>query len=433
MDDRTATRAPAPGENVMRKPTIRRPRRMNAHVGGRAEPEVVEIQASELGGLFAAPNWLRDLGVMAWLVAGVAIVVTAAIALLSATHTIVMPMVTAAIIAAVLSPVVRLLNKWGLPRAGGTVLVLLLVVLIGFGIGVLVMTGITSEGPALTSKLSAGVEKLEAWLQDAGVSASAAAQANASASNGVSSAFHRLLDGITSSLESLGSLVIFLTFTLLGLVFLLKDGPTIRNWTERHLGLPHDLARAATGRVLTSLRGYFGGVTAIAVFNGVVVGAGAWLLGVPLAGSIAVVTFVGAYIPYLGAWVAGAFAVLVALGGSGTEEAIAIAIICLLANGILQQLIQPIAFGATLGIHPLAVLIVTITGGSLFGMIGLVLAAPLTAAAVRIASDVARAKALEEQAAAADPAAPDPAAPDPAAPDPAFPGPAFPGPAFPET
>jgi predicted PurR-regulated permease PerM len=56
-------------------------------------------------------------------------------------------------------------------------------------------------------------------------------------------------------------------------------------------------------------------------------------------------------------------------------------------------MVQPIAMGATLGIHPLAVLIVTIGGGALFGMIGLVLAAPLTSAAVKIAADVAKAKA----------------------------------------
>jgi predicted PurR-regulated permease PerM len=71
------------------------------------------------------------------------------------------------------------------------------------------------------------------------------------------------------------------------------------------------------------------------------------------------------------------------------------AVIVLLANGALQQLIQPIAYGAALGIHPLAVLIVTIGGGSLFGTIGLILAAPLTSAIVRISSDLARARAAE--------------------------------------
>ena len=121
------------------------------------------------------------------------------------------------------------------------------------------------------------------------------------------------------------------------------------------------------------------------------VGGGALLLGVPLAGTIAAVTFFGAYIPYLGAWSAGAFAVLIALGGAGTDAAIGMAVLQLLANGILQQMVQPIAYGAALGIHPLAVLVVTIAGGALFGAAGLILAAPLTSAVVRISADLSRA------------------------------------------
>jgi predicted PurR-regulated permease PerM len=80
-------------------------------------------------------------------------------------------------------------------------------------------------------------------------------------------------------------------------------------------------------------------------------------------------------------------------------------VVVLLANGALQQMIQPIAFGATLGIHPLAVLIVTIAGGSLFGTIGLVLAAPLTSAAVHISTDLARARAIESRGSAEAPSA----------------------------
>jgi len=121
------------------------------------------------------------------------------------------------------------------------------------------------------------------------------------------------------------------------------------------------------------------------------------LLGVPLAGTIAAVTFLGAYIPYLGAWSAGAFAVLIALGGAGTDAAIGMAVLQLLANGVLQQIVQPFAYGAALGIHPLAVLIVTIGGGALFGAAGLILAAPLTSAAVRISADLARARAERDR------------------------------------
>ena len=155
---------------------------------------------------------------------------------------------------------------------------------------------------------------------------------------------------------------------------------------------------------MTSLRGYFAGVTVVAAFNAIVIGLAAVLLGVPLAGSIALINFLAAYIPYLGAWTAGIFTVLIALGSEGTETAIAMGVIVLLANGILQQIVQPIAYGATLGLHPLAVLIVTIAGGSVFGTIGLILAAPLTAAAVAISADLARARATEETV----PASPDP-------------------------
>ena len=140
------------------------------------------------------------------------------------------------------------------------------------------------------------------------------------------------------------------------------------------------------------MRGYFGGVTIIAAFTATLVGLTAVIFGVPLAGTIAVVTFLGGYIPYFGAWIAGAFAVLIAIGGAGTTAAIAMTVVCLLGNGALQQMVQPIAFGATLGIHPLAVLIVTVAGGCLFGMIGLVLAAPLTSAIVHISNEFAKAR-----------------------------------------
>ena len=172
------------------------------------------------------------------------------------------------------------------------------------------------------------------------------------------------------------------------------------------MGIPHPVARVVTGRTLGALRGYFAGVTAIAVFNAVVIGLGALVLGLPQIGSIMLVNFFAAYVPYLGAWSAGAFTVLLALGAEGRDAAIVMAVVVLLANGALQQMIQPIAFGATLGIHPLAVLIVTIGAGCLFGGVGLILGAPITSAIVRISADLSTAKAAEGD-------GPDPQAPPP--------------------
>ena len=78
---------------------------------------------------------------------------------------------------------------------------------------------------------------------------------------------------------------------------------------------------------------------------------------------------------------------LIALGTVGTDAAIVMAFAALLGNSVLQ-LIQPFVMGATLGLNPLVVLVVTIGAGSLFGMVGLTLAAPLTSAAVHIVNEL---------------------------------------------
>jgi predicted PurR-regulated permease PerM len=193
-----------------------------------------------------------------------------------------------------------------------------------------------------------------------------------------------LLSGVAAGINGLGSIVFFLSFATLSTFFVLKDAQVMSRFVTRHMGLPVPVAVVVTREIASGLRNYFTGVTIVAAFNAAVVGAGAWLLGVPLAGTIAIVTFVTAYVPYIGAWTAGIFAFVLALGSQGASDAFILALIIFLANGMLQNLLQPFVFGATLSLNPLAVLIVTIGGGALFGMVGLTLAAPLTSAAVHI-------------------------------------------------
>jgi putative heme transporter len=389
---------------------LRRPGRERE--GGQGE--IIEIEPGELSGLFAAPDWLRDLGFSAWLLVGVAAALAGAVWFLAVTQTIVMPVITAAIIASVATPIVDWLSRRRVPRGAGAVLVFLLIAAVGAGIGLLVFNGIASQAESLSERLRAGADEVESWARDLGVDTDTAGNANEHASAGVSSGFKALTGGLVAGIERLASLAVFLSFTALSLFFLLKDAPTIGGFVERHLGVPAPVARTILGRLAGSLRGYFVGVTVVALWSAVIVGVGAVVLGVPLAGTIAIVTFLGGYIPYLGAWTAGAFAVLIALGGQSPEAAAAMAVIVLLANGVLQQLVQPVAYGAALGLHPLAVLIVTIAGGCLFGTIGLVLAAPLVSAAVRISADLAAARSATERE-EADEASPPPegAAPEP--------------------
>ena len=374
------------------------------------EPQVVQLdpgQMEALASVFSAPRWLRDLGLASWLLVGAAALLVGLVFLLAATATIVDPVVAGLILAVVTAPAVTWLKGHGVPRWGGALIVLLALIVLGLFIVFIVVGGIASQGDAISSYATSAADKVQSWLKSLGLSDSGASSSTDSVKQAAPDTVSTLVDGIVSGIQGITSLAFFLSFAVFSLFFLLKDGPSMRAAIDRRLGVPLQVAQTITGGVITSLRRYFLGVTIVAAFNGVVVGLGAWALGVPLAGTIAVVTFVTAYVPFIGAFVAGAFAVILALGSEGTETALIMLVIVILANGMLQNVVQPIAFGATLSLNPLVVLVVTIGAGCLFGMIGLVLAAPLTSAAVHIMGDLARARA----AAAAPPgeAAPDPA------------------------
>jgi predicted PurR-regulated permease PerM len=351
-------------------------------------------QLEDLATVFSAPRWLRDLGRTAWLLVGVFVLLAGLTWLLGATYTIVGPMIAAGIVATVASPLVHWLQRHRVPRAAGAVIVLLLGIVLAVGIVIVVLGGIRAQQDSISGNLSDAVDKLGNWLSDLGVDDSGVSSATDNVSSTTPEVISTLTKGVISGIKGLASLAFALSFAALGLFFLLKDGPSLRRWIDGHLGVPQMVAQTITGGILRSLRGYFLGVTIVAAFNGVVVGIGALILGVPLAGTIGIVTAITAYIPYIGAFVAGAFAVLIALGAKGTTTALIMLVIVILANGLLQNIFQPFAMGSALDLHPLAVLIITIASGCVFGMVGLVLAAPLTSAAVHIMRDLRRARAV---------------------------------------
>jgi predicted PurR-regulated permease PerM len=365
--------------------------------------ELAAAEAGELASAFAAPRWLRDLGRTSWLLVGFFALMAGVIWLLGTTSTILGPVVAGTIVATVAMPVVGVFSRH-MPRAAAAAIVLLGLAAIGALVLVLVIGGITAQRSSISEKATAAANKAEGWLNDLGVDESGSSSAKSSVEQDVPKIISTLLKGVISGIQGLTSLAFALSFTLLSLFFLLKDGPSMRRWVDRHLGVPPPAAQVITGGVIRSLRGYFRGVTLVAAFNGVVVGLAAWALGVPLAGTIGVVTFVTAYVPFVGAFVAGAFAVVIALGAEGTTTALIMLLIVILANGLLQNIVQPFAMGSALDLHPLVVLMLSIGAGCVFGMLGLVLAAPLASAAVHISRDLARARlaaARQEEAALA--------------------------------
>jgi predicted PurR-regulated permease PerM len=357
---------------------------------------VVQLDADQLrqlSAVFDAPRWLRDLGVASWLLVGVAALLVGLTWILGLTSTIVVPILVGLVISTVGSPAVSWMHSHRVPRALGALVVLLLVIAIALLIVFLVIGGVRAQSDTIASEASAAADKFQQWLKDLGMNQSGASASSNDLKSSVPDVISVFTKGLAAGISGLASLGFFLAFSAFSTFMLLKDGPALRRWVNGHLGVPLLIADTITGRVVHSVRQYFLGTSIVAAFNAIVVGVGAWLLGVPLAGTIAVVTFVTAYIPFIGAVVSGAFAVVLALGANGTSTALVMLVIVLLANGLLQNIVQPIAMGATLRMNPLLILFVTISAGAFFGTAGLILAAPLTAAAIHISGDLAKVRA----------------------------------------
>jgi predicted PurR-regulated permease PerM len=231
-------------------PSIRGRLRRTRASEEKAGEEYVEIDPTELAGVFAAPRWLRDAGLTSWLLVGCTLLVAGIVWILSLTDAIFLPLVTAGVIAAVAGPVVGWLKGHRVPRGLGALLVLLGIVAAGALAVYLILRGIGTETSGISGHLMSGAAEIEGWLKDLGVSDGKAQQANQDASAGVSDGFKGLIEGVISGITAFSSLVFFLAMTVLSLFFLLKDGPSIRAWGESSMGVPNDVAHTIAGGAL---------------------------------------------------------------------------------------------------------------------------------------------------------------------------------------
>jgi predicted PurR-regulated permease PerM len=332
------------------------------------------------------PMWFRRLGLTAWLLVGMVLVLVAAVWLLGKTAGIVDPLIAGFVIGAVGGVFVDRLERHGWSRAAGAAVVTLVLVAVGVLMVGLVLAGISSQSGNIDASMSHAVDRVRSWAQDLGITA--ASDAAKEVKTAVPAVGRTLLRGVIQGISGLTSLVVFLGFTAFSAFFLLKDGPALGQWIERHMGLRPVEARVVMTDVIQALRRYFLGLTIIAALSTAGVVLGAVIVGVPLPGTIAIVTFIASYVPIIGAWTAGIFVFALALADQGTTAAVIMAVIVFVSNGPLQQIVQPVVYGATLRLNPLVVFSVTIAAGTLFGIAGMILAAPLISAAVRIHDDL---------------------------------------------
>ena len=141
--------------------------------GHRTEPEaehttVVRIDATSLSRVFSAPIWVRDLGLLAWFLVGVGLLLVGVIVLLGLTSTIVLPVTVGAILATVAGPLVTKMERHRVPRVAAALIVLLGILAFGALILLLVFGGIYEQSDEIKSELSEAVDQIEGWANDLG-------------------------------------------------------------------------------------------------------------------------------------------------------------------------------------------------------------------------------------------------------------------------
>jgi putative heme transporter len=187
------------------------------------------------------------------------------------------------------------------------------------------------------------------------------------------------LTELVSGIGALAGLASGLTLGALIMYYLLKDETRLRRSVVTQVDPAlRDEIDDFFGDAIRILRDYGRGRTVMSAIVSVVIGLAALLLGLPLVFTIAVVNFIGGYIPYIGAFFGGGLAVIVALGDGGLAKAAVMLVVVLAANLLLENFVEPKVMGRTLDIHPLVVLVVTALGGLLGGIVGLILAVPTT-------------------------------------------------------
>ena len=192
------------------------------------------------------------------------------------------------------------------------------------------------------------------------------------------------MSALSSTFSSVVSLGIGVAIGAFLVYYVVVDWDNLTGWVGRHLGLDADTGAGIVDDAAVAVRRYFWALTLSAVVTAVLIGGAAWLLGVPLAFTIAVVTLVTSYVPYLGAIVSGAFATLIALGSNGIETAIVILVVILVVQNIVQTIVLVRLAGTALSLHPIVVLGATIVGAAVAGMLGAALASPAVAVAILV-------------------------------------------------
>ncbi|HEY5169878.1 MAG TPA: AI-2E family transporter [Thermoleophilia bacterium] len=326
---------------------------------------------------FAVAPWANDVGRWSGIIILVILLFVLLFFLLAATKVLILAALFAVLFAGTFLPMVDWLQKHHIKRGFGAIIVTALLILLGVAIGALIVYSVVKQVPTIDAKLTAAWDDIQKSLKSTSVSQDQIDKIKTSVQSLAKNAASGLAGTAVDLIGGVASLIFGLFISLNILVWSLIQGRKLGRWASKRMGpVPPRVAYDILANSARFFRGYLYGSTLVGLFNGAVMGVGALIIGVPLAGTIFVVGWFTNYIPFFGAIISGAFAVLIALGSGGPSKAIPMLIIVIISNGYLQTIVSQFALGSALKLHPLAVLFATTAGSALFGAVGGIFAAP---------------------------------------------------------
>ena len=319
----------------------------------------------------ASWSWrLLLVGVVVWLV----------VRFLAGLTLVTVPVMLSLLLAALLQRPTLALRRH-LPRWVAALLVEVLALGVLGGVGYFVALRVQGQGAELVDRASQVLDRIRSLLADLPGIGSGSTSLVDRVSSWLQSHSTLLVSGALTAGTVVVELVTGLVLTLFLTLFLLVDGDRMWAWCTRLL--PRRTRPAVNGaghRAWRVLAGWIGGTALIGLIHGVVIGLTLWLLGVPLAFALALLVFVGSFVPIVGAIVFGGFACLVTLVTVGLGKAVVLLVVILVEDLLEGHVYQPLIMGRTVRLHPVAILLALAVGAELDGIVGAIVAIPLASA-----------------------------------------------------
>lgn len=295
---------------------------------------------------------------------------------------VVWPLVVALFLTTLTWPLTRFLRRHSWPPALAAAVVTLSFVLVVAGVIALIAVPVASQSGELSKGVVEGIGRLREWAAGPPLNIG-----DDQISGALDTAMARVQDSIGSMVTAVatgvgtvfnGVVTAFLALFLM--FFFLKDGPRFLPWLTRQL--PGRLAvdvPVVAERSWDTLGAFVRSQAFVGLLDAVCIGVGLWILDIPLVLPLAVLTFVSAFVPIIGALFAGFVAVLIALVSNGPTDALIVLAIIVVVQQLEGNVFQPMIQSRGLGLHAAVVLLAVTLGGSLAGIVGSLLAVPLAA------------------------------------------------------